>query len=212
MKYLWSLSLLCVLLSQTEIVPKAIKPKNAHSAIVKSAAAHHELQNFMQMFIQTDPETFNKPQMWHELQSILTHGGNFAAAELDVNTPHPATGVTMLYCATKQKMINLMHHLLKQHADPDKQDTVLLNTPMHAAAEIGDDGCIELLYQAGANLNIRNIEGRTPLHNAVLKRHPYAVATLISYGAHTTIRDKYAKTAIDYAKARDYQEIITLLE
>ncbi len=212
MKYLWSLSLLCVLPTQTEIVPKTIKPKNANSTITQSHTAHHELQSFVQAFIQTDPETFNKPEMWHELQSILTHGANFATAAIDVNTPHSATGVTMLYCATKQKMINLMHHLLTQHADPDKQDTILLNTPMHIAAQIGDDDCINLLYQAGANLNIRNIEGRTPLHNAVLKRHPYAVATLISCGAHTTIRDKYAKTAIDYAKARDYQEIITLLE
>ncbi len=212
MKYLLAFLLIYALPTQTEIVPKAMKPKIAYSAIVQSVAEHQELENFVQMFIQTDPETFNKPQMWHELQNILTHGGNFAAAEIDVNTAHPATGVTMLYCATKQKMINLMHHLLIQDANPDKQEAILLNTPMHAAAEIGDDGCIDLLCRAGADLNIRNLEGRTPLHSAVLKRHTYSVATLISYGAHKTIRDKYAKTAIDYAKARDYQEIVTLLE
>ena len=44
------------------------------------------------------------------------------------------------------------------------------NTPLHAAVTAGDEGCVRVLLDAGADLNQWNpeAEGATPLHLAVM--------------------------------------------
>ncbi|KAL1490726.1 hypothetical protein ABEB36_013374 [Hypothenemus hampei] len=55
------------------------------------------------------------------------------------------------------------------------------NTPLHRAATNGWLATTELLIKAKANINAKNYEGRTPLHEAV--RYPDVAHLLIKHGA-----------------------------
>jgi ankyrin repeat protein len=52
---------------------------------------------------------------------------------------------------------------------------------LHHAAAYGDRSCIELLLNAGSNVNSTDEKGWTPLHIAVSKGNLPNVETLIRY-------------------------------
>ena len=60
------------------------------------------------------------------------------------------------------------------------------NTPLHAAAFVGCDGCLRLLLESGAKTGVANSEGNTPLHLATGKGHWAAARVLLRYGADTS--------------------------
>ena len=56
--------------------------------------------------------------------------------------------------------------------------------PLHLAAEEGHTGAVELLLNAGADVNARTfLEKRTPLHRAAMFGNPAAVDLLLKAGA-----------------------------
>jgi ankyrin repeat protein len=73
---------------------------------------------------------------------------------------------------------------------------------------------IKLLLEHGANPNVQNSQGDTPLICAT----KYAggksatVKLLVEAGTDLAITDKDGMTALDYAKAKEQQEAIALLE
>lgn len=73
---------------------------------------------------------------------------------------------------------------------------------------------IRILLERGANPNVQNGQGDTPLICAT----KYAggktatVKLLVEAGTDIAIKDDEGKTALDYAKAKDQQEAIALLE
>ncbi|MET0001859.1 MAG: ankyrin repeat domain-containing protein [Candidatus Thiodiazotropha lotti] len=71
--------------------------------------------------------------------------------------------------------------------DPDK---VAVNsasptgeTPLHWMATLGDSGAIEILIDAGAEVNAQDTAGNTALHCAVASRQISASKTLLLLGA-----------------------------
>jgi ankyrin repeat protein len=66
-------------------------------------------------------------------------------------------------------------------------------TPLHVAAEIGSRNIVELLLEAGADINVKSVyEGDlTPLHLAVYYGHDNVVATLIDAGADMEVKWGY---------------------
>lgn len=67
-------------------------------------------------------------------------------------------------------------------------------TPLHLMASLGDDQAMELLLQAGADINALDSAGNTPLHAAVLQRQILAVRYLIACGADRSIRNVEGQT------------------
>ncbi|KAG8645507.1 hypothetical protein MANES_10G069200v8 [Manihot esculenta] len=60
---------------------------------------------------------------------------------------------------------------------------------LHLACHYGDEVMLELLLQFGAEVNLRDFHGRTPLHHCISKRD-YAMAKfLLRRGASPTIKD-----------------------
>ena len=85
---------------------------------------------------------------------------------------------------------------------------------LNAAAAENDVGVIQVLIDHDADPNVQNREGDTPLICAT----KYAggksatVELLVKAGSDLGIRDKSGRTALDYAKAKDQQEAIAILE
>lgn len=70
---------------------------------------------------------------------------------------------------------------------------------LHLACHMGDPVMLELLLQFGADINLQDFHGRTPLHHCVLKRNDALAKYLIRRGAHTSISDCGGLTALERA-------------
>ena|SRR5579871_168442 len=107
--------------------------------------------------------------------------------------------------------------LIAAGADIDDQDryhqTALMN-----AARLGHTELVRALVMRGAALNVTAKYRLTALMLAIIGYHKEAACILIRAGADLTVRGGkgaigfYAKTALDLAKERDLEQVVTLLE
>ena len=63
-------------------------------------------------------------------------------------------------------------------------------------------------WEAGADLEARNLLGRTPLHSAADGDYPAIVAALLEAGAEVNPTDRFGRTPLDRAR---HPDIIALL-
>ena len=72
---------------------------------------------------------------------------------------------------------------------------------------------IRFLCKSGADVNKRNdIDQSTALHVAVWYNNTDAIEVLLKYGASTNIKDSDDKTPIDYARDRNNEAAVRLME
>ena len=85
---------------------------------------------------------------------------------------------------------------------------------LNRAAVRNEVEIVRLLLDRGANPNVQNSEGDTPLICATKYAGGKAetVKTLVEAGTDLAIKDKNGKTALDYAKAEDQQDAMALLK
>ena len=79
-------------------------------------------------------------------------------------------------------------------------------TPLHLVVRNSHDPerFINTLVNAGAEVNVRNIDGQTPLHYVAISKKPREAArVLLGRGADIRIKDKFGKTVADYAEEKD---------
>ena len=89
-----------------------------------------------------------------------------------------------------------------------KADVHIVNvggaTPLHTAAAFrADPSAVEILIQAGADVNLKALPsygGWTPLHGAAARNSGAVVAVLLKYGADPTARDARGLTALQVAE------------
>ena len=78
------------------------------------------------------------------------------------------------------------------------------------AADSGDVARIAVLLGAGADVDARDAQGRTPIMAATYGRHAEAVAALLAAGADVNVRDARLNNPFLYAGAEGYLEILAL--
>lgn len=100
--------------------------------------------------------------------------------------------------------------LLDGGADPNAYDR-RRNTALIFAARDGRLKIATLLIARGADINWVDGENVTPLILASHKNHIALVRLLLAHQADRTIRDKWARTALDYARRRGADDPIALL-
>ncbi|KAK8137238.1 ankyrin [Apiospora sp. TS-2023a] len=112
-------------------------------------------------------------------------------------------GFTALMLATAGSRHYIMADLMEAGASPDGEPR---NRPsqscLHIAAAQDDQGEMGPLYMLlvrGAKVNVKDAEGRTPLHIAVMNGRLQAAKALVVFGADHRIADKQKRTAQDYA-------------
>ena len=64
----------------------------------------------------------------------------------------------------------------------------------------------------GADPNIKDEAGRTPLYWAASEGHVDVVKLLLVYGADPTVEDKDGKTPLDLARAEGSSEVVSVIE
>ena len=123
-----------------------------------------------------------------------------------------AKGRTPLVCASNldnEEMVNL---LLYNGADINKLDKERGESALHRAAYSGCGMIIDLLLEKGADINIKSLSGKTPLHVSVSDFTHDSMETLLEHGAEIDAEDNSGRTPLMYAVKRlDHNKIKCLL-
>jgi len=83
---------------------------------------------------------------------------------------------------------------------------------LHRAARTGDLDQIKSILNEGADINMQNIFGHTPLHGAAFNGKIDAVKMLIVSGADPTIKNCQKMTAYDVARVLNIEDVVEFLE
>ncbi|CAL1548369.1 unnamed protein product [Lymnaea stagnalis] len=146
------------------------------------------------------------------LMRALKHGfQNVAkvllAAEADVNIRNKR-GENALLMAAKSGCTETVKLLMEAGADPLSL-TKFGNTGLSLA---GNKDIAELFVQAGADVNLRNMHGQTPMPCAVKRRKYDVLNLLLKHGANVNMKDLYGDTPLIAAlKVSEVRLILRLL-
>ena len=128
-----------------------------------------------------------------------------------VDTPDLSTGERGLHIAVKARDLAWVGFLIQKGARVDLKDN-RGDTPLMAAARIGNFEAARLLISRGANLNASNSAGETPLIAAVQRRDLPMTRLLLTQGADPARKDTgTGLTARDYAVRDGRSEAIIKL-
>ena len=120
---------------------------------------------------------------------------------------------TPLYSAAYQGDLEMVQVLLAYKVDVNSR-SVSGSTPLITASyEVRPQTLhvIRLLLENGANPNVRNDLGGTPLHGASYHGDLEVVRLLLKYGADVEPEDKIGRTPFQTASAYGHHEVATLL-
>jgi ankyrin repeat protein len=70
---------------------------------------------------------------------------------------------------------------------------------------------ISVLLDAGADINLANLTGFTPLHHAAEAGSKEAAALLIARGANVSLRNRHEQTPEQTASASNHPEVAEML-
>lgn len=118
----------------------------------------------------------------------------------------------ILHLACERNRIDIIELILGHDVDVD----VLVDglAPIHALlsekASAEEDG-LELLLEHGADVNLRDNKGHTPLHLAVVLRETSLVTLLLDHGANRNEIDIAHRTPLHYACEKGYLGIVECL-
>lgn len=123
-------------------------------------------------------------------------------------------GWTPLHLAVFFGRVNVVHYLLSRGADINAvSGNEQRVTPLHSALANPQNSAVgQLLIGAGAELDIKQAEGYTPLHYAAANGLDQVVRSLLAHGVDTGIRNHQGKTAYELALERGKTSTAGLLE
>ncbi|XP_065064627.1 ankyrin repeat domain-containing protein 30B-like [Rhopilema esculentum] len=135
----------------------------------------------------------------------------FYGIEFDFNRPDHA-GTTPLHYAIFRKKMEIAEYLVKQvHVNVNARD-MHISTPLHEAVLAGLPNVVLLLVKNGAETEIREIIGKTPLLLAIVKGEEECVEILLRYGAEiyrTRCSSLAEDKALQFRQKRIYEMLQT---
>ncbi|XP_043568562.1 fibronectin type 3 and ankyrin repeat domains protein 1 isoform X2 [Chiloscyllium plagiosum] len=122
-------------------------------------------------------------------------------------------GSSAIHWATDGGHINVIEWMINEGCKVDITDGHLLWTPLMRVAVLnGSTEIASLLIKAGANVNIQDKKGTTPLMVAVLNSYENLVQLLLNNGADSAVKNKYGTSVLEMAKSFSTENVISLLE
>ena len=112
-------------------------------------------------------------------------------------------GLNVLHMAAQGNNPNLIIYFRMKYNISVLSQDAQGNTPLHWACYNSSEEAINFLlsYMTDKNdINIKNKDGKTPLHISILTEKPSLIKKLIKRGADINIKDKEGKTPIDLAQ------------
>ncbi len=119
-------------------------------------------------------------------------------------------GFTPIILAVYRGHEDLVRYLTEKKVDLDYISPE--GTALMAACYKNQTNIAAYLLASGAGPNIRTPEGSSALLYAVLSGNTGLVKLLIEKGAHKTTKDGNGKSVLEYARQRNFPEIVLLLE
>lgn len=139
--------------------------------------------------------------------------GTVALCVMGFIGPASANDVEALYKAAGEGKSTEVTALLKNGVSVNER-TRSGSYALNAAAVENETEVIRILLDHGANPNVQNSQGDTPLICATKYAGGKAgtVEMLVKAGTDLGIRDNKGNTALDYAKAKGQREAVSILE
>lgn len=131
----------------------------------------------------------------------------------DINVLGP-DGALPLHLAAHFGHVDTVKALLHLGAKVDalSASAIFANTALHAAcAGGGQPECVRVLLSAGAPVDALDKHGYTPLHIAAANGALGCVELLLARGADPKARAPDGKLPIDFAREREFAEVVTRL-
>ncbi len=146
---------------------------------------------------------------------VAAHDGDFkmfqylesqgAKRDGEIKSKHDShhSGMNLFFIAIDGKNVELVNYLLKNYDVNSMKNGEF--SPLHLATWSCDDRMVDLLISIGANVNMANSRGKTPLHNAIEKNCFSTATSLLENGANPLLKDKVGKLAMDYTQKNNEQ-------
>lgn len=108
--------------------------------------------------------------------------------------------------------VDIVYELIRRNIDWNAKDS-LGRTAIHSAAINGSDGSMPILLDLpGIDIDLQDINGNTPIHDAAGLYDPTVLKMLLSKGARTDIRNHRGKTPLDTARAQRARKNVLILK
>uniref|UniRef100_A0A7M4ERL8 Fibronectin type III and ankyrin repeat domains 1 n=1 Tax=Crocodylus porosus TaxID=8502 RepID=A0A7M4ERL8_CROPO len=122
-------------------------------------------------------------------------------------------GCTALHWAVDGGHCEVVEWMINDGCQVDTKDTCLEWTPlMRVSAVTGKKDVASLLIEAGADVNVKDKDGKTPLMVAVLNNHEELIQLLLENGANPNVKNEYGKGLLEMARSFHRQGLAALLE
>jgi ankyrin repeat protein len=146
------------------------------------------------------------PELLFRSLRAAAHSGNVnliefliaKGANVNAQSSNPDDRESVLIGAASRCQTDAVQELLRYHPEIDVQDyngNSALSRMLESCPATEDvDGIFELLVSAGANVNLKNQQGQTPLFKACF--NPHSVGLLAKAGADLDVKDENGETAL----------------
>uniref|UniRef100_A0A8D0L8J9 Fibronectin type III and ankyrin repeat domains 1 n=1 Tax=Sphenodon punctatus TaxID=8508 RepID=A0A8D0L8J9_SPHPU len=122
-------------------------------------------------------------------------------------------GCTAMHWAVDGGHCDVIAWMINDGCKVDVKDACLGWTPlMRVSAITGNKDVASLLISAGADVNVKDKDGKTPLMVAALNNHEDLVQLLLEKEADYSVTNEYGKCVLDMARVFNRQNVVALLE
>ena len=147
-------------------------------------------------------QTIDCSEGWHQLivDFLLSKGADFNKKHLG--------GFTPLRSAVLHGHHGVMKSLLEARANPNEQHDVFKDTLLQTAVWQRDLAAVKSLAKMGANLDLGNVYGQTPLHDAAIRGYGEIYNYLVEKGANQIALNQDGMTPVSLAANKGYSGIV----
>lgn len=142
-----------------------------------------------------------------EVMSALMQGA------LNLFTINKSDKMTPIFCSIKGDNVEMFSKLLKSGISLNtKNEKVNGISLTHYAAALGKDAVLSYIVEQGADVNVVDMMGRTPLHFAATQNKITVLYILLNSGAIVDVVDQNGETPIDVAQKYGHNNYADIME